>query len=136
MTNVPAQALLMMNDPFVVQSAKRFADRALSEDLSIDDTMRISWMWQQALGRRPTEYESQFAASYLSDAAQRIADLKTASEKLSLEIKQLEIAKGRLIEAATHESVECGQDGKTIRPGRLSPNGFLIKREIDFVRQL
>ncbi len=55
-TNVPAQALALLNDPFVHQQAKVWADRLVARpDASAG--ARIAHMFQVALGRQPTPPE-------------------------------------------------------------------------------
>jgi hypothetical protein len=57
-TNVPAQALAMLNDPFVLQQADVWAGGLVARR---DDTLaqRIEAMYQAALGRPPTAEERQ-----------------------------------------------------------------------------
>ncbi|MDA9857201.1 PSD1 and planctomycete cytochrome C domain-containing protein [Rubripirellula sp.] len=50
-SNVPAQALAMMNDPFVIDQAKRWAELWLKQDLSESD--RITGMVRAAHGVEP-----------------------------------------------------------------------------------
>jgi hypothetical protein len=55
-TNVPAQALALLNDPFVVQQAEVWSQRVVARpDESIGK--RVDAMFQTALGRRPTDDE-------------------------------------------------------------------------------
>jgi len=54
-SNVPAQALILMNDPFVIEQAKRWATRVLDGKGTIDE--RITRMYEAALSRPPTEEE-------------------------------------------------------------------------------
>jgi hypothetical protein len=55
-TNVPAQALALLNDPFVLQQAEVWADKLLQRpDKSPGE--RIDAMFQTALGRPPTDEE-------------------------------------------------------------------------------
>jgi len=51
-SNVPAQALILMNDPFVQEQAKRWAQRVLSEK-DLTPSQRIERMYVEALGRPP-----------------------------------------------------------------------------------
>ena len=55
-SNIPQQALVLLNDPTYVEAARAFAARILSE-ASGDDAARIRWAWQQALQRDPREEE-------------------------------------------------------------------------------
>jgi len=55
-TNVPAQALALLNDPFVIDQAQFWAEQLVAVDHeSIDE--RIQNMFRRALGRSPTENE-------------------------------------------------------------------------------
>ena len=55
-TNVPAQALALLNDPFVIQQAD-FWSKRLIKHRKDSMTARIQAMFQQALGRPPTAME-------------------------------------------------------------------------------
>ena len=69
-TNVPAQALIMMNDPLVIEQTRRWAQRALAQpDLSPAD--RVALLYEQAYARRPTEAETAAALAFLSAQAER-----------------------------------------------------------------
>ncbi len=76
-SNVPAQALILLNDPFVQQQAGLLADRMLKETKSESTAERVGWLYEQALQREPTEKESVAAAEFLGDvpAKQAWADL-------------------------------------------------------------
>jgi hypothetical protein len=62
-TNVPAQALALLNDPFVVQQAEVWSERFvhLPEDAVESGSVesRIEGMFLQALGRPPTADEAE-----------------------------------------------------------------------------
>jgi hypothetical protein len=55
-SNVPAQALTLMNNPFVFQQAELWARNVLA-DKSLSTPERIERMYVRSLGRRPTEVE-------------------------------------------------------------------------------
>lgn len=57
-TNVPAQALALLNDPFVIDQARFWSEQLVSND---DDSIeeRVQGMFRQALGRAPSENEQQ-----------------------------------------------------------------------------
>jgi hypothetical protein len=69
-SNVPAQALILMNDPFVVQQTRKWAERALQQIPPRADESgakeRIVWMYTEAFARHPTERELQSATRFLS----------------------------------------------------------------------
>ncbi|HEY1603363.1 MAG TPA: PSD1 and planctomycete cytochrome C domain-containing protein [Pirellulales bacterium] len=69
MTNVPAQALALLNDPFVLGQADEWAGRLVSrDDLSV--AARIDAVFRQALCRAPTDEEQlRFAETVTTFAA-------------------------------------------------------------------
>jgi hypothetical protein len=66
-TTVPAQALFLMNSPFVTQQATYFARRVL-EPKDLDDNARIDLAYAMAFGRPATDLEKQQARAYLAEA--------------------------------------------------------------------
>ena len=51
-SNIPQQALVLLNDPTYVEAARAFAARIL-KDGGADATSRIRWAWREALSRAP-----------------------------------------------------------------------------------
>jgi hypothetical protein len=60
-SNIPQQALAMLNDPSYVEASRAFAERILREGGS-DRQGRIAWAFEMALGRRPTADEVRLLA--------------------------------------------------------------------------
>jgi len=73
-TNVAAQALALLNDPFVEGQAGHWA-RALIADSSATPSLRVAAMFQRALGRKPAAHE----LDLWSTAAQDLATLHRES---------------------------------------------------------
>jgi hypothetical protein len=71
-SNIPQQALVLLNDPTYVEAARAFAARILNECTGTTDA-RITWAWQQALQRNPTEDEIKTMEILLAD---RLADYR------------------------------------------------------------
>jgi hypothetical protein len=67
-SNVPAQALTMMNNPFVVEQAALWARRVLAEE-GLSAPKRISRMYMTAFGRPPTAAELKEALAFLAEQA-------------------------------------------------------------------
>jgi cytochrome c553 len=69
-TNVPAQALTLMNDPFVAEQAQVWARRLLAET-SLSTEARVNQMYLEAFAREPTAEEQAVAIEFLTDQADR-----------------------------------------------------------------
>jgi hypothetical protein len=67
---VPAQALILMNSPFVVEQANNWAARLIQEQPNTGE--RIVRIYQQAFSREPSEVEIEQAIAFLSVQAQEV----------------------------------------------------------------
>ena len=56
-SNVPAQALALMNNPFIVEQSRVWADRLLAEMPDGSDAERVTRLYESAFSRSPTEEE-------------------------------------------------------------------------------
>jgi hypothetical protein len=74
-SNIPQQALVLLNDPSYVEAARVFAGRILGE-CGGSTEQRIAWAWQQALQRDPTAAELTTMQSLLEN---RLADYRSDS---------------------------------------------------------
>jgi hypothetical protein len=68
-SNVPAQALILMNDPFVAEQAKLWAKRVLAEP-GLDDGQRLARMYQAAFARPPLPAETAAVLAFLRQHAE------------------------------------------------------------------
>ncbi len=66
-SNVPSQALILMNDPFVAQQAQVWAKRLLSQKLTPEE--RIEKIYESALSRPPTAPERAKLAAFITEQA-------------------------------------------------------------------
>ncbi len=73
-TNVPSQALFMMNNDFVRAQSMAMAKRILASPL--DYPARVSLAYQLALSRKPTDAERKRADRYLLNEARALIPLK------------------------------------------------------------
>ncbi|QJW99520.1 PSD1 and planctomycete cytochrome C domain-containing protein [Frigoriglobus tundricola] len=64
-SNVPAQALVMLNNPFVIQQAELWAKRVLAAPGSAED--RVRGMYATAFGRPPTQDELAAATGFVAE---------------------------------------------------------------------
>ncbi|HMO15822.1 MAG TPA: PSD1 and planctomycete cytochrome C domain-containing protein [Pirellulaceae bacterium] len=69
-SNVPSQALILMNSPFVVDQARKWADKLIQEHAGIED--RIFAIYQQAFAREPAAEELQQALAFLQMQADEL----------------------------------------------------------------
>jgi len=67
-TNVPAQSLTLMNSPFVIEQAGKWADRIVGSDAA-EPRARIERMFLKALGRTPVPDELDAAQTFLGKLA-------------------------------------------------------------------
>jgi hypothetical protein len=56
-SNIPQQALVLLNDPTYVEAARAFAARILQECAETTPAARLTWAYQQALQRTPRAEE-------------------------------------------------------------------------------
>jgi hypothetical protein len=83
-SNVPAQALILMNDPLVVEQARVWAKRIVAVP-NLTPEQRVAAMYLAAFGRPPEAGESQEAAAFLAEQAKLYglpADKPTDDERV------------------------------------------------------
>jgi hypothetical protein len=98
-SNIPQQALVLLNDPTYIEAARVFAARILSESPPSTDE-RLTWAWRTSLQRTPTEDEKQMMcelvdkqlADYRTDAPSADALLKTGLAPTPAGIDKTELA--------------------------------------------
>ena len=62
------QALLLMNDPFVIKQSAAAAQRLLSQQ-GATSQQRIRQAYEEVLGRLPNERETELASGFVGDTA-------------------------------------------------------------------
>ena len=67
-SNVPAQALTLLNDPFVHQEAERWATRTLTERPDLSAADRVDRLYLEAVARPPSAQERDAALAFVADA--------------------------------------------------------------------
>jgi hypothetical protein len=70
-SNVPAQALILMNDPFFVEQSQKWSRRLLG-DPSLSFEQRLQRAYQTAFARPPTNLELKQARDFFSTQSQAL----------------------------------------------------------------
>jgi hypothetical protein len=82
-SNIPQQALVLLNDPTYIEASRAFAARILTECTG-NSNERITWAWQQALQRDPTAREMETMSALLSE---RLNDYRADRESTDALLK-------------------------------------------------
>jgi hypothetical protein len=98
-SNIPQQALVLLNDPTYVEAARIFAVRILTECTG-DASQRITWAVQQVLQRKPSATElktlsslfAQQLADYQKEPAAAAELLKTGAAPVAASLNPSELA--------------------------------------------
>lgn len=80
-TNVPAQSLFLMNDPFVIQQAELMA----LNGMKFNEAERLNWIYLSAFSRTPNTEELEAAKSFIVHLAQ-LHQVKEADIATSLKV--------------------------------------------------
>ncbi len=97
-SNIPQQALVLLNDPTFVEAARAFATRIIQQ--GGDANARLAWAWRQALSRAPRSDELETMKALLNkhldeftkDEAAAALLVKTGISPVKPEIKAAELA--------------------------------------------
>ncbi len=81
-SNVPAQALILMNDPFVLEQAKQWATRLIGQTQNVEQ--RIEQIYFQSVGRPPESWEKERAERFLSKQAE---ELRVSEDELLTDVR-------------------------------------------------
>ena len=98
-SNIPQQALVLLNDPVFVEAARVFAEKILKSDQASDED-KISFAFQNALTREPSDDEIKVIQNLLKNQRQRYKEdnksaidlLKTGMSKYDPSIEVSELA--------------------------------------------
>jgi hypothetical protein len=82
-STTPLQALFLLNDPFVHEQSQAFATRLMKS--AKEDSARIQFAYQAALGRPPEKAELEQCRRFLVDARERLSSSGTPSSELVAE---------------------------------------------------
>jgi hypothetical protein len=80
-SNVPQQALVLLNDPSYVEAARVLAERVLKESSASTDE-RLNWLYRCVLSRPPQEQERKVLVELLEKHREQYQVDRAAAEKL------------------------------------------------------
>ena len=86
-TNVPAQSLTLLNDPFVIDLAKVWGDRIRADKTLTTDADRVKKMFFAAAGREATPREVERALAFLNASSVEQAQTQREIARLQGEIE-------------------------------------------------
>ena len=80
-SNIPQQALVLLNDPEFVEAAKAFAAKALKDGGAADGD-KVKWAFERATGRAPKPEESKVLLALLEKHRKQFATQPEEAKKL------------------------------------------------------
>jgi hypothetical protein len=103
-TNTPLQALVMMNDPMVLEASRVLAERLMLEETSLED--KIQKAFRLIICRKPTAKETSVLEKYYTEEKQRFTQNgKTAKEFIQAGEYKHEVVNDAVSLAATMQIV-------------------------------
>ncbi len=127
-TNVPAHALALMNDPFVQANARTLAARVSAE--SDDANQRVKRLYELTLGRAPSDTEQRRLLDFVAETSKRPAgrelDARLNEELTALEAQLAEIQAQftSRLEIALKETPELAREPERKQWESVSPELF------------
>ena len=112
-TNVPAQSLTMMNDPFILSLAERFANRVKGDESLKTVEAQVDAMFLMALNRAATPGELSGVKAFLGNADAQAAKVKDQLLNANEEINNLEARLSDLREPLRKQLLAKHKDDET-----------------------
>ena len=127
-TNVPAQSLTMLNNPFVVQAAARFAEGSRGKK----DEQRIAEMWKAALGREVSKSELRAAESFVKDLRQSAEQMAQSRAAMQKRLSGLQASRAEILNPVRSKLEQELKGEKQIDQGRCYESEFWRGRALGF----
>lgn len=90
-TNTPLQALIMMNDPAVLEAARVFSEKLVGESSTADE--KITKAFRSIICRRPTTNEQKIISDYYNEQLQAFQQ-KKLDATVTLQVGEYPLSKG------------------------------------------
>ncbi len=119
-TNVPAQSLTLLNDPFVTEQARAWAESLLEGN----ENERIRLLFETALARPPTEAETANAERFLATVESEHAAIQKELSAIESKLREVRDQFGDLVRPVRQQILEeRRQGGSAVPPVDLKPLG-------------
>lgn len=118
-TNVPAQSLMMLNNPFVAGAAAELADAVVRSAPGASPQQWIESLWSRVLARKPSPAEVTFATNLLHDLEDQYRRDHAARKNLQNQISELDSAVSEIL-----TPVQMRLEGASHTPPELHPIAF------------
>lgn len=123
-TNVPGQALTLMNDPFILDLAGRWAKAVLANAGLTNGAARIRSMFLEAFARPPTDSELDRSGTFVESARQLREQRHAELASINSRIKALRDASDTLLAEAGRRQAEGGS-GRETTPAKALPEPWV-----------
>ena len=108
-TNVPAQSLTLLNDPFVMRLAEAWAARMHSVELS--SSVRVRRMFVAAFGRPPSADEARTLVNYLEEISQQREARQECLDELREQIANYETTIAAVLDPVRAQLLGASNEG-------------------------
>ena len=123
-TNVPAQALILMNDPAIASRASRLADRIVGDSALRDDQQRVTTLYRLVLSRSPSTDEIAEALRFVADTrdGRNLVLAQSAMLRVTIDAQRRTISeikdpvRKRLFDALTRQSPDNSVIASGLKP--------------------
>lgn len=125
-TNVPAQSLMLMNDPFVRNCATKWVERTLASlptetEAKQTEAIVAAQMLEQILGRPLQAAEQSLLELHSKLLEQQATEDQRSRDRLNLEIHQLQTDITAIIEPTRKRLLERSSNGEAETPSTIAP---------------
>ncbi|MEZ5299891.1 MAG: DUF1553 domain-containing protein [Verrucomicrobiales bacterium] len=120
-TNVPAQSLALLNDPFVIGEASRWAKAVLADPSLPDEAARLAAMFQRALGRPATGDEIAAARGFLAELRAKGNGVREAAEANRADLAEAEAKVAALLDPVRERLARERGGGKAVPKNLPAP---------------
>jgi hypothetical protein len=119
-TDVPAQALTLMNDPIVMNAAKRWAQNVDGDRDLKTPAQKVRRLFMEGYGREPSADELQACIRYLSGKPQasEVPDLLTQQKDLQEQIAEAALAVAAMVDPVRERLLNGKQDASGDPPAK------------------